>query len=121
MKNYIVICKGKRAAMAKLRLIIGKRKIKYEKSDRKSAVICTADGDTYYWVVPSKNLDFDGTLFERAYVECQTNMKSVFYREILTPAVRHEEYFDGSLLDGTAFIVTDDDMDAIWNGSWSKK
>lgn len=121
LKNYIVVCKHKRVAMAKLAQLCKARDITWQRSDRCTAEVATKNGDMYYWVVPSRNRRLDGITFERAYIECKTDIKSPFYTHILSPITRHEEFFDGSYLDGTAFIVTDADVEALWNKSWRAK
>mgnify|MGYP006891094505 CR=1 FL=1 len=119
MKNYIVVCKGKKAAMEKLKQLCGRKKIKWKKSDRNSAAISMENGDMYYWVVPSRNRKFDGITFERAYIECKTDLNSTFYNNVLAPIIKHEEFFDGGLLDGTTFTASDTELEQIWNRSWA--
>ena len=118
MKNYIVVCKSKKVAMAKLAQLCKEKDITWQRSDRSTAEIAMKNGDMYYWVIPSRNRRFDEITFEKAYIECKTDIKSSFYNKILTPITRHEEFFDGSYLDGTAFVVTDTDVEAIWNEDW---
>jgi len=118
LKNYIVVSKHKKVAMAKLAQLCKAKDIVWQRSDRSTAEIAMKNGDMYYWVVPSRNRRFNEITFERAYIECKTDIKSSFYNHILTPITRHEEFFDGSYLDGTAFVVTDADVEAIWNESW---
>ena len=104
--------------MAKLKQLCKAKDIVWQRSDKNTAEIAMKNGDMYYWVVPSRNRRFDNITFERAYIECKTDIKSQFYNHILTPVIRHEEFFDGSLLDGTAFVVDDKALEALWNESW---
>lgn len=121
MKNYIVICKQKKIAKAKLALLCNPKQIEWQRSDRYTAEIAALNGDMYYWVTPSRNrksLLHQNIVFERAYIECKTDINSVFYNDILAPITKHEEFFDGSELGADAFSVKQNDMEAIWNQTW---
>lgn len=102
--------------MAKLALLCSKENIVLMLEGRNAAEVTMKNGDMYYWVVPSRNRTFENITFERAYIECKTDIKSSFYTKVLTPITRHEEFFDGSLLDG--FSVTEEAIEALWNESW---
>ena len=81
--------------------------------------ISMKNGDMYYWVTPARNRKFDEITFERAYIECKTDLNSTFYNNTLAPVTKHEEFFDGGLLDGTAFTASDTELEKIWNRSWT--
>lgn len=120
MKNYIIVCASKAVARAKLKELCKPEEISAQTESRRRIEIFMKNGDFYLWVYPSKNKQLPGIQFERAYVDSKTDMKSVFYNDILLPITKHETFFDSSLIGEKAFSVTEDDIEAIWKGVWKE-